>query len=158
MCQESLVNYLVTELGDAVPRDDLVLFIRVGDLAIQNDTAKKDGTISYDYQMHESIRTHAVKLDEALASIKICDPAIGSGAFPVGMMQEIVKAREVLTTYLDNDGNRTSYNFKRHAIQECIYGVDIDPGAIDIAKLRLWLSLVVDEEDYHTIKPLPNLD
>ena len=53
--------------------------------------------------------------------------------------------------------DRTAYAFKRHAIQESIYGVDIDPSAVDIAKLRLWLSLVVDEEDYRSIKPLPNL-
>jgi len=53
--------------------------------------------------------------------------------------------------------DRTPYHFKRHAIQNCLYGVDIDPGAVDIAKLRLWLSLVVDEEDVKQIKPLPNL-
>lgn len=158
MCQESLINYLSTAMGDALPREDLATFIRVGELAVQNDTAKEAGTVSYTYQMPESIRTHATKLDEALANIKICDPAIGSGAFPVGMMQEIIKAREVLTTYIGESESRTTYNFKRQAIQESIYGVDIDPGAIDIAKLRLWLSLVVDEDDYHDIKPLPNLD
>jgi len=158
MCQESLINYLATAMGDAVPRDDIATFIRFGELAVQNDIAKEGGTVSYKYQMPESIRTHASKLDEALASIKICDPAIGSGAFPVGMMQEIVKAREVLTTYIGESDERTVYNFKRQAIQESIYGVDIDSGAIDIAKLRLWLSLVVDEDDYHHIKPLPNLD
>jgi len=165
MCQESLINYLSTAMGDVIPREDLAIFIRVGELAVQNDTAKEAGTVSYTYQMPESIRTHAKKLDTALASIKICDPAIGSGAFPVGMMQEIIKAREVLTTYVgnhwlpfDEEGERNLYTFKRQAIQESIYGVDIDPGAIDIAKLRLWLSLVVDEDDYHNIKPLPNLD
>jgi methylase of polypeptide subunit release factors len=158
MCQESLINHLATEMANDVPRNDLATFIRVGELAVQNDTAKEAGTVSYTYQMPESVRKHASRLDEALASIKICDPAIGSGAFPVGMMQEIVKAREVLTTYLGNSEERTPYHFKRHAIQESIYGVDIDPGAIDIAKLRLWLSLVVDEDDYHHIKPLPNLD
>jgi hypothetical protein len=47
---------------------------------------------------------------------------------------------------------------KRHNIQESIYGVDIDASAIDIARLRLWLSLVVDEEDFDTIEALPNLD
>lgn len=141
-----------------ITRDDIATFIRFGELAVQNDTAKESGTVSYTYQMPESIRTHAKKLDDALASIKICDPAIGSGAFPVGMMQEIIKAREVLTTYLGGSDERTTYHFKRHAIQESIYGVDIDPGAIDIAKLRLWLSLVVDEDDYQHIKPLPNLD
>jgi len=158
MCQESLINYLATAMGDPVPPNDLATFIRVGELAVQNDTAKEAGTVSYTYQMPESIRTHATKLDEALANIKICDPAIGSGAFPVGMMQEIIKAREVLTTYIGESESRTTYNFKRQAIQESIYGVDIDSGAIDIAKLRLWLSLVVDEDDYHDIKPLPNLD
>ena len=52
----------------------------------------------------------------------------------------------------------TPYRFKRHAIQYCLYGVDIDSGAIEIAKLRLWLSLVVDEEERSAIQPLPNLD
>jgi type I restriction-modification system DNA methylase subunit len=141
-----------------ISREDIATFIRFGELAVQNDIAKEAGTKTYDYQMPESIRTHAKKLDDALANIKICDPAIGSGAFPVGMMQEIIKAREVLTTYLGGSDERTTYRFKRQAIQESIYGVDIDPGAIDIAKLRLWLSLVVDEDNYQHIKPLPNLD
>lgn len=147
-----------TVYHSAISREDITTFIRFGELAVQNDLAKELGSKSYRYQMPESIRTHAARLDEALANIKICDPAIGSGAFPVGMMQEIIKAREVLTIYLDTSDDRTTYHFKRHAIQESIYGVDIDPGAIEIAKLRLWLSLVVDENDYQHIKPLPNLD
>jgi len=57
----------------------------------------------------------------------------------------------------DEEG-RTPYNFKRHCIENCIYGVDIDSSAIDIAKLRFWLSLIVDEDDVTKIKPLPNLD
>jgi len=105
-----------------------------------------------------SIRKNAKLVDGKLAAIKICDPAIGSGAFPVGMMHEIIKARNVLTTYLEDKTKRSIYEFKRHCIQQSLYGVDIDPGAIDIAKLRLWLSLIVDEDDYHNIKPLPNLD
>ena len=85
-------------------------------------------------------------------------PAVGSGAFPVGMLTEIVRARSSLTPYFNEAGERTPYYFKRHAIQNCLYGADIDPGAVEIAKLRLWLSLVVDEEDVKQIKPLPNLD
>ncbi|HUY32442.1 MAG TPA: hypothetical protein VMV69_06645 [Pirellulales bacterium] len=88
----------------------------------------------------------------------VCDPAIGSGAFPVGMMTEIVRARIALTPYFNDVAERTAYHFKRHAIQNSLYGVDIDAGAVEIAKLRLWLSLVVDEEDVKQIKPLPNLD
>jgi hypothetical protein len=141
-----------------IPRKDIENFICKGEFAIEHDTAKEGGTKSYKYQAPETIRKNAQLLDEKLKIIKICDPAIGSGAFPVGMMHEIVKARNVLTTYLEESQSRSIYNFKRRCIQESLYGVDIDPGAIEIAKLRLWLSLVVDEEDYHTIKPLPNLD
>ena len=107
--------------------------------------------------MPKSIEKHARLIDEKLADITICDPAVGSGAFPVGMMTEIVRARSALTPYFNDVHDRTPYHFKRHAIQNCLYGVDIDPGAVEIAKLRLWLSLVVDEEDVKQIKPLPNL-
>ncbi len=149
-----------------VPLEEIESFIRHGDIAIEHDvTAKEKHAEKSDYngkykkyKLPESIRAHAKLIDDALADIKICDPAIGSGAFPVGMMHEIVRARQTLTTYLEHKEDRTPYGFKRHAIQESLYGVDIDPGAVEIAKLRLWLSLVVDEEEYQTIKPLPNLD
>jgi len=141
-----------------VPLKDIEEFIRKSEFAVEHDVAKEAGTKTYKYQVPGAIRTHANLLDKVLADIKVCDPAIGSGAFPVGMMHEIVKARNVLTTYLENKSDRDTYTLKRHCIQESLYGVDIDPGAIDIAKLRLWLSLIVDEEDYQTINPLPNLD
>ncbi len=76
------------------------------------------------------------------------------------MMNEIVKARNILTIFFDKieQEKRTEYNLKREAIENCLYGVDIDSSAVDIAKLRFWLSLIVDEEDIKQIKPLPNLD
>ncbi|MEK6616838.1 MAG: TaqI-like C-terminal specificity domain-containing protein [Bacteroidota bacterium] len=142
-----------------VERKDIEKFIREGTAAIEHDELKEAGKlISKDYALPESIRNYAKELDKALANIRICDPAIGSGAFPVGMMNEIVKAREILAIYLPNAKDHTAYELKRHAIQECIYGVDIEHSAIDIAKLRLWLSLIVDEDDFYKIKPLPNLD
>ncbi|MBT3368701.1 MAG: N-6 DNA methylase, partial [Nitrospina sp.] len=107
-------------------------------------------------ELPASILDQTAEIDDLLGEIKICDPAIGSGAFPVGMMTEIVRARQLLEVYLGR--GQTAYRSKRHCIQESIYGVDIDSGAIDIAKLRLWLSLVVDEDDFASIKPLPNLD
>lgn len=156
MCQESLVNYLDGIFLD-IQKDDLKILIQFGDLAVENDRAKINGTKSYEFKMPEQIRMYSDKIDKKLQNIKICDPAIGSGAFPVGMMKEIVKTRRVLSIY-KNNSNENLYEFKRHAIQESIYGVDIDPGAVDIAKLRLWLSLVVDEDDIDSIKPLPNLE
>ncbi|MFZ3137130.1 MAG: TaqI-like C-terminal specificity domain-containing protein [Thermodesulfovibrionales bacterium] len=180
MCQRTLISYLDSTLNEnkdtispeqlnlteektqpLVSRADIEAFIRYGEFTVENDKRVVDEgreTKTYPFQLSDTIRNNAVLIDDALSSVKICDPAIGSGAFPVGIMHEIIKARETLTTYLGQDKHRTRYDFKRHAIQESIYGVDIDPSAVEIAKLRLWLSLVVDEDDYHSIKPLPNLD
>jgi len=144
-----------------VPREDIETFIHSGDLVAENDIRVENNgkeTERYSYKLPVSIRQHAALIDDKLADVRVCDPAVGSGAFPVGLMTEIVRARNTLTTYLPNEAKRSHYYFKRHAIQNCLYGVDIDPGAVEIAKLRLWLSLVVDEEDIKQIRPLPNLD
>ncbi|NGZ10648.1 MAG: hypothetical protein CV088_14895 [Nitrospira sp. LK70] len=186
MCQESLINYLdtaintaeesvvltkpkqTTLLGDLEPeqaslkttarrevvsRADIETFIHLGDQISHYEAVEA----KYSIKMPKTIEKNARLIDERLADITVCDPAVGSGAFPVGMMTEIVRARSALTPYFNDVHDRTPYHFKRHAIQSSLYGVDIDPGAIEIAKLRLWLSLVVDEEDVKQIKPLPNL-
>ena len=114
-------------------------------------------TKGYSFKLPGSIREHAEIIDQKLETIQVCDPAVGSGAFIVGMMNEIVVIRKVLTPHLGTE-KRSAYQFKQHAIQNCLYGVDIAPGAVEITKLRLWLSLVVDEKDRETIQPLPNLD
>ena len=160
MCEQSLINYLDIELETKVTKEDIEKLIKYGELVGENEAcvkSKGEETETFFYQLPENVRLNAKVIDEKLANIKICDPAIGSGAFPVGMMSEIVRARNTLSSYL-NDPHRSLYNFKRDCIQNSLYGVDIDPGAVEIAKLRLWLSLVVDEDDIKQIKPLPNLD
>ena len=157
MCQESLINYLDTSVNTpepTVPHADLETFVHLGDQISHYEAVD---TRYVGREMPRTIRENARLLDEKLADITVCDPAVGSGAFPVGMMTEMVRARSALTPYFNDVHDRTPYHFKRHAIQNCLYGVDIDPGAVEIAKLRLWLSLVVDEEDVKQIKPLPNL-
>ena len=256
MCQESLIQYLHTQLsepsplgrglGEGLPTlEDIRTFIQIAGGNYKKKNQAKD-------QLPASIKTHAHALDTALATITVCDPAIGSGAFPVGMLHELVRARQELTHYLVPHPNllpkgergaresllptsslreeeqekeiphpnllpkgegtvalepsplgrgqgegtilhhllgegvvketaalepsplgrgqgegtipkgeeRTPYALKRHAIETCIYGVDIDAGAIEIAKLRFWLALVVDQEltADQDINPLPNLD
>ena len=161
MCEESLINYLATELEGKVLKEDIAKLVYSGNMMIEHESrvaSEGKETRDYSFKLPESIRKHAALIDQKLADIRVCDPAIGSGAFPVGMMSEIVSARETLSSYLPVASNRTPYDFKRHAIQESLYGVDIDPGAVEIAKLRLWLSLIVDEDDIARIKPLPNLD
>lgn len=158
MCQESLVNYLIAETG---VEEERVRGLVNPKVLTQEDYHKyrRDGG-SKDEVFEGSVLAlwegEAEKLDEALANIKVCDPACGSGAFLVGMLQEVVHARKRLGFAL---GRATStYELKQHAIQDGLYGVDIDPGAVEIAKLRLWLSLVVEEESIKNIRPLPNLD
>src|SRR3989344_5997764 len=164
MCEQSLVNYLATELNGKVSKADAEKLIKIGENVVEHEAihvAKKESNPDYEGLYNQilpiSIEKFAKEIDDKLATIKVCDPAIGSGAFPVGMMNAIVKARMVLSSYL-KDKNRTLYTFKRDCIQNSLYGVDIDPGAVEIAKLRLWLSLVVDEDNIKQIKPLPNLD
>jgi len=144
---------------ELIPRADLELWIHQSDQFANFAAAIAAGTKGDHYpKPPKPIEVNARLLDDKLADVTVCDPAIGSGAFPVGMMQEIVRARSALTPYFNDVRDRTAYHFKRHAIQNSLYGVDIDPGAVEIAKLRLWLSLVVDEDDVKQIKPLPNLD
>ena len=95
------------------------------------------------------IVANAKRIEAILDRVKICDPAIGSGAFPMGMLQEIFKAKITLDLTLDKA------QVKKQIIQNSIYGVDIEKGAVDIARLRFWLALVVDEEEP---QPLPNFD
>jgi hypothetical protein len=150
--------FTVPATREDISKSDLEAFIYSGEQAAHYETARKAGTVSYRPQLPPSIEENARIIDEKLRDIAVCDPAIGSGAFPVGMMTEIVRARMTLTPYFNDVHERSPYHFKRHAIQNCLYGADIDRGAVEIAKLRLWLSLVVDEEETKQIKPLPNLD
>jgi len=146
--------------GISIRKEDIETLIHAGEQFSENEARvlrKGKETKTYTHQLPESIRKHAALIDQKLADITVCDPAVGSGAFPVGMMNEIVRARNVLSVFLNNQ-ERSDYEFKRRCIEHSLYGVDIDPGAVEIAKLRLWLSLVVDEEDIKNIKPLPNLD
>ncbi|MBC7457639.1 MAG: Eco57I restriction-modification methylase domain-containing protein, partial [Bdellovibrionaceae bacterium] len=133
MTQESLIQYLETHLGK---NEAIAQFIRYGQ--------KGDEKVR-----HNFIRDNAKKIEELLDNVKICDPAIGSGAFPMGMLHEIFKAKLSLDWTLDR------VEVKKNIIQKSIYGVDLDSGAIDIARLRFWLALIVDEDEPH---PLPNLD
>ena len=161
MCQESLANHLATELNNKVNKADIETLMKHGESVVEHESrVVNEGreTGRYSFKLPESIRANAPLIDEKLAHVRTCDPAVGSGAFVVGMMNEIVRTRNALTPHIGDTGERSPYHFKRHAIQHCLYGVDIDSGAVEIAKLRLWLSLIVDEEQRESIQPLPNLD
>ena len=130
MCQESLIAYLETNTSIAV--DKLRRFVLSPEEGVTDIPDNKKA-----------------KLLAALTEVKICDPAIGSGAFPMGLLNELLHCREVLS---GEQYDRAE--IKKSIIQNNIYGVDIEKGAVDIARLRFWLSIVVDEE---IPSPLPNL-
>ena len=131
MCQESLIAYL--ETNTSVAKDKIRQFVLSPEEGVADIPENKKS-----------------KLLVALEEVKICDPAIGSGAFPMGLLNELLHCREVLS-----GEHYDRAEIKKSIIQNNIYGVDIEKGAVDIARLRFWLSIVVDEE---TPSPLPNLD
>lgn len=142
MCQESLIEYLDTALNQPGHRANLADFVITK-------------------LLNAFVTQQAGAIDALLDRVKICDPAIGSGAFPMGLLQEIYQCKLALmdsTTPNPLKGTtpgETHAQIKLNIIQNSIYGVDIERGAVDIARLRFWLSLVVDEE---RPRALPNLD
>jgi adenine-specific DNA-methyltransferase len=130
--------------------------------------------------------TEILKLIEAINNLKALDPACGSGAFPMGLLHKLVfilkkldpdntRWREFqiskvadfpeLVTQVEDafKNNHDDYGRKLYLIQNCIYGVDIQPIAVQIAKLRVFISLVVeqkvdDSKPNRGIQPLPNLE
>lgn len=129
MCKESLIAHLVSKLPD------------VSDKVIR--------TFVETHEMQPELETCRDILESVLRDVKICDPAIGSGAFPMGLLNELWRCREALGT------DMSRLQLKKEIIENNIYGVDIERGAIDIARLRFWLSIVVDSDK---AEPLPNFD
>ena len=205
ICQESLISYLATKTG--IEETDIRKYILYGEYFRDEDTRKTlpidnetgnvlQGDEIY-YRKHhmefdktkvleipESIFSYQrnvnrlQEIDELLSKVKVVDPAVGSGAFPLGMLTEIVKARDTITSYMTIEMNgyqrlsyrslRNAYRLKRETIKNSIFACDLEASATDITKLRLWLSLVIDnqimeqenDEFGYTTKPreLPNLE
>lgn len=101
----------------------------------------------------------APKVGEALARVKVVDPACGSGAYLLGMMQELVELMNALYSTQLSHQAQDLYNLKLGIIQQNLYGADIDQFAVNIAMLRLWLSLAIEYDGkVEKLPPLPNLD
>ena len=100
-------------------------------------------------------KDNARLVNKVLSVVKVCDPAIGSGAFPMGVLNVLFDCRHLLYGFIGKNEDFSYAKVKRDIIQNNIYGVDIEKGAVDIARLRFWLALVVDENEP---QPLPNLD
>ncbi len=183
MVDESLVAHLKRTVGDDLEQQYRQLM----------QYTDEDVSLT-DYQRRQIMLS--------LYNCKVLDPACGSGAFPMGILQQMVhilsridpdnkmwkemmrsvainKTSEAYLTASDEERNeiindiersfdqsinRPDYARKLYLIENCIYGVDIQPIAIQISKLRFFISLVVDQNtntdptDNFGIRPLPNLE
>lgn len=139
--------YTPKEIVDYMCRESIIAYLQVNPYPYTYEKARQFiETLDIDL-LNEDERN---EIEKRLIKVKICDPAIGSGAFPMGIVNLLAKIFVVLRTYSSIDQAK----MKRYIMQNSIYGVDIEQGAVDIARLRFWLAMVVDEE---TAIPLPNL-
>lgn len=181
MVDESLLAYLQTKLADLRGLQDL------GGLE-----ARLRHLLAYNAEPHQFTEAEVACLIEAIDALKLLDPACGSGAFPMGYLHKLVfilgkldpgnarwqekqiakaseiedsMAREAAIAGIEQafERHHDNYGRKLYLIQNCIYGVDIQPIAVQIAKLRCFLALVVDQKaddalPNRGILPLPNLE
>ena len=147
ICKESLREYLYNKVGNRVFNQGIDLLIDYSDAEF---LARKSTSGADLWGINSKNITKTIL--EALDSYKVLDPACGSGAFPMGMIQLLVRTYERLLKSFD------AYELKLSIIENNIFGVDIEPMAIEISRLRAWLSVIIDEPDKSKIQPLPNLD
>ena len=181
-----IVDYMVNESLKAYFKNRLT--------EVKNIDKKLTDLLSYSEDNHRFNNSEVNILIEAINELKIIDPAVGSGAFPMGILQKLVfvlskldphntkwkqKQIKAVEKNIPDDvlkrdliekieanfkNNELDYGRKLYLIQNCIYGVDIQPIAIQICKLRFFISLLVDEKSNDNekknfgIEPLPNLE
>ncbi|MBN8457531.1 MAG: Eco57I restriction-modification methylase domain-containing protein [Verrucomicrobia bacterium] len=162
--------------------------ILVEKAAMKEDDAKAclDLLFTYTEKEHPFSDREVAALITAIDEVKILDPACGSGAFPMGVLHKLVyilgkldpdneRWKQTQLAKLDSApmrealeaafaDNNDDYGRKLYLIENCLYGVDIQPIAIQITKLRFFISLVCDQKtnrnkkENHGIRPLPNLE
>lgn len=182
MVDESLIAYLENSLGGDELNDDEKSLLE----------SKLRHLLAYNNEPHRFSAGEAEQIISAIDKVKVLDPACGSGAFPMGVLHKLVfilnkldpgnvkwkerqlaKAAEIPDATVREQviedieksftENELDYGRKLYLIENCIYGVDIQPIAVQIAKLRFFISLVVDQTVDRAklnlgIRPLPNLE
>ncbi len=179
----NIVDYMVDESLKAHLARILVEKARMKE---SDACAGLDILFTYTEQKHPFSRAEVAALITAIDQIKILDPACGSGAFPMGALHKLVyilgkldpdndRWKQTQLAKLDSATmreelelafaeNNDDYGRKLYLIENCLYGVDIQPIAIQITKLRFFISLICDQKtnrnkkDNLGIRPLPNLE
>lgn len=153
--------YTPREIVDYMVNESLIAFLTEKKSELGIETIRK---LFYEDELPKELADNhnlCVDISEALRKVKILDPACGSGAFPMGILNKMVPVLEKL----DRQRSYSVYEQKLHLIEECVYGVDIQNIAVQISKLRFFISLIceqhetnVNPNDNYGIKTLPNLE
>lgn len=161
MAKESLIYYLINGIKQKRQKDEakqIESIVRAlftfKEKHLHKDEIKAQANIALDRLQFDLLEPYVILVNELLKNIKVLDPAVGSWAFPMGILHEISGLRRYLIDNFDLK-KESDYEIKKTIIQDSIYGVDIEPGAVDIARLRFRLSLVIDTK---IPEPLPNLN
>ena len=144
MVKETLRQYLLAKLG-ADGRSEIVVSKLL-------DTSDQDWTIAGSNSIRDIPADMRKSIIEHLGEMKTIDPACGSGAFPLGLLHLLAKVHHRLDPKLD------TYSAKLSILKKNIFGIDIEPMAVEISRLRSWLSLIVEEGGSKAVQPLPNLE
>ncbi len=145
MCREAIRAHLLSERESDESYSKSIRHV----LETSDQDWAKAGTNS----LRDVPKEHREQILTSISNLRSIDPACGSGAFPLGLLNVLTKVVLRLTP----DAN--AHDVKAKILQNSIYGVDIEPMAIEISKLRAWLSLIVEEaKKPNEVQPLPNLE
>jgi len=154
MCRQALKEYLVAKSGLVPDRVEALMDAGPAEQLTPEEVA----------ELGEMIAEPEARLLRALvADARVLDPAVGSGAFLVGMLYGMVALTKLMDVRLRGQKRvqrrNYDYDLKRTFIERNLYGVDVQPEAVRICELRLWLSLMVDYERRagEAVPTLPNL-
>lgn len=151
MCEQSLIEFLKTKVPDAPDRDRRIEeLVRMPEAIFRDQDQNK----RRDWKPYREAIIGALEGSKTESPLTVLDPAVGSGAFPMGMLHLLVKVYSRLDPKFEKDIS----GLKRGILSRSLYGVDIEQTAIEITRLRAWLSIIVDISEDEKVEPLPNLE
>lgn len=151
MCEQSLIEYLKTKVPEAPDRDRRIEeLVRMPEAIFRDQDQNK----RRDWKPYREAIIKALEGSKTESPLTVLDPAVGSGAFPMGMLHLLVKVYSRLDPKFEKDIS----GLKRDILSRSLYGVDIEQTAIEITRLRAWLSIIVDIPESEKVEPLPNLE
>ena len=151
MCEQALIEYLKTKVPEAHDRDRRIEeLVRMPEAIFRDQDQNK----RRDWKSYREAIIKALEGSKTESPLTVLDPAVGSGAFPMGMLHLLVKVYSRLDPKFEKD----ILGLKRDILSRSLYGVDIEQIAIEITRLRAWLSIIVDIPEGEKVEPLPNLE